>query len=125
MQLSSHAPAKKSARVVLTVAAAMGMAARGQLPPDPCDAGTFNTKACKVAVTHQGYCDGATFVPMIYRERYPYYYDSYQAYLANGGAATAAVAGNCRHPHSGIFGVHGVSRGGFGSIGAGHPHAGG
>jgi hypothetical protein len=123
MESSAHSPVKKSARVVLTVAAAMGMA-RGQLAPDPCDAGTFNNKACKVAVQHLGYCDGANFVPMTYSQPYPNYYDSYQAYLANGGVATAAEAGNCWHSHGGFFGVHGSSRGGFGSTGSGH-HGGG
>jgi hypothetical protein len=98
------------------------MAARGQLAPDPCDAGTFNVKACKVAVKHQGYCDGANFVPMTYSQPYPNYYDSYQAYLANRGVATAAEGGNCWH--RGIFGAHGLSHGithgGFGATGSGH-----
>jgi hypothetical protein len=121
MESSAHSPVKKSAKVVLTVAAAMSMAARAQLAPDPCDAGTFNAKACKVAVKHMGYCDAASFVPMTYSQPYPNYYDSYQAYLANGGIATAAEAGNCRYPHSGIFGGgHGFSRGGFGGTGSGH-----
>jgi len=124
MESSVHSPVKKSARVVLTVAAAMSMAARGQLAPDPCDAGSFNTKACKVAVKHMGYCDGANFVPMTYSQPYPNYYDSYQAYLANGGVATAAAGGNCRGPHYGLFGIYGVSRGGFGSTGSGHHHGG-
>ena len=125
MESSAHSPVKKSARVVLTVAAAMSMAARGQLAPDPCDAGTFNVKACKVAVKHMGYCDGASFVPMTYSQPYPNYYDSYQAYLGNGGLATAAAAGNCRYPRSGLFGgAHGYSRGGFGAIGSGHHHGG-
>jgi hypothetical protein len=119
MESSAHSPVKKSASVVLTVAAAMSMTARGQLAPDPCDAGTFNTKACKVAVKHMGYCDGSTFVPMTYSQRYPNYYDSYQAYLGNGGVVTAAGAGNCPQLHGG-FGIHGVSRGGFGSTGSGH-----
>jgi hypothetical protein len=101
----------------------MSMAARGQQTPDPCDAVTFNIKACKTAVQHKGYCAGSTWVPTIYQERYPYYYDSYQAYLATGGVITAAETGNCRSPHSGFFGMHGVSRGGFGSTGAGR-HAG-
>jgi len=109
---------------VLTVAAAMSIAARGQLAPDPCDAGTFNTKACKVAVQHHGYCAGSNWVPMTYSAPYPYYYDSYQTYLANGGVAAAAEAGNCRSPHYGLFGVHGISRGGFGSTGSGHHHGG-
>jgi len=125
MESTTHSPVKKSARVVLTVAAAMSMAARGQLAPDPCDAGTFNIKACKVAVKHSGYCDGSSFVPMTYSERYPYYYDSYQAYLANGGVATAVEAGNCQHPHGGLFGLYGARRGGFGSTGGGHHHGGG
>jgi hypothetical protein len=126
MESSAHSPVKKSAKVVLTVAAAMSMTARGQLAPDPCDAGTFNTKACKVAVKHMGYCDGSAFVPMTYSARYPYYYDSYQAYLANGGVATAAGVGNCWQTHNGgFFGIHGVSRGGFGSTGSGHRHGGG
>jgi hypothetical protein len=120
MESSAHSPVKKSARVVLTVAAAMSMAARAELAPDPCDAGTFNVKACMVAVKHMGYCDGANFVPMTYSQRYPAYYDSYQAYLANGGLATAAEAGNCWHSHGGFFGVHGFSRGGFGATGSGH-----
>lgn len=127
MESSAHSPAKKSARVVLTVAAAMSMAARGQLAPDPCDAGTFNVKACKVAVQHQGYCDGSNFVPMTYSQPYPNYYDSYQAYLSNGGVAMAAEAGNCWH--RGIFGgahgsSHGITRGGFGGTGSGHHHGG-
>jgi hypothetical protein len=124
MESSAHSPVKKSARVVLTVAAAMSMAARGQMAPDPCDAASFNNKACKVAVKHSGYCDGASFVPMTYSQPYPNYYDSYQAYLANGGSATAAEAGNCRGSHYGFFGTHGVSRGGFGSTGSGHHHGG-
>src|SRR5712691_9226719 len=37
----ARGPAKKSARIVLTVVAAMGMAARGQQSPAPCDAATF------------------------------------------------------------------------------------
>jgi hypothetical protein len=120
MESTAGSPVKKSGRVVLTVAAAMSMAARGLEALDPCDAGTFNVKACKVAVKHSGYCDGSTWVPTTYQERYPYYYDSYQAYLATGGVATAAEAGNCRRPHYGFFGIHGVSRGGFGATGAGH-----
>src|ERR1700733_14672676 len=101
MESMAHSPVKKSARVVLTVAAGMSLAARGQLAPDPCDPGTFNTKACKVAVRHMGYCDGANFVPMTYSQPYPNYYDSYQAYLVNGGVATAAEAGNCGRMHGG------------------------
>ena len=124
MESTAGSPVKRSARVVLTVAAAMSMAARGQQAPDPCEAANFNVKACKVAVRHRGYCAGSTWVPVTYQQSYPYYYDSYQAYLATGGLATAAEEGNCQRPHSGFFGAHSVSRGGFGSTGAGH-HAGG
>jgi hypothetical protein len=121
-------PVKKSARVVLTVAAAMSMSLRAQQPADiqsadPCESATFNGKACQVAVRHQGYCEGSTWVNMTYQQRYPYYYDSYQAYLASGGTATAAAVGNCPIPRAGFFGALLVPRGGFGSIGAGR-HAG-
>src|SRR4029077_740142 len=116
---------KKSARVVLTVAGAVGMATRGLEALNPCDASAFNGKACRVAVKHQGYCDGSIWIPTAYSERYPYYYDSYQAYLASGGVTTASEVGNCQHLASGFYGVHGVSRGGFGAIGSGHHHAGG
>ena len=124
MESAARCPVRKSARVMLTVAAAVSMAARAQQAPDPCEAATFNIKACKVAVQHKGYCAGSTFVPATYQQSYPYYYDSYQAYLATGSVATSAEAGNCRRPHSGFFGTHGFSRGGFGSTGGGH-HAGG
>ncbi|MCU1336951.1 MAG: hypothetical protein JWO19_2532 [Bryobacterales bacterium] len=124
MESTAGSPIKKSSRVVLTVAAAMSMVARGQQPRDPCESASFNTKACKIAVQRKGYCDGSAWVPATYQESYPYYYDSYQAYLATGGVVTAAEAGNCRRPHYGLFGGRGLSRGGFGSTGAGH-HGGG
>jgi len=128
MESTLHLPLKKSARVVLTVAAAMSMAARGLEALNPCDTSTFNVKACKVAVKHQGYCDGSTWIPTAYSERYPYYYDSYQAYLAGGGLATPAEVGNCQRGYYGVYRAHGVShvsQGGFGAIGAGHHHHGG
>jgi hypothetical protein len=128
VESTARTPVKKSARVVLTVAAAMSMSVRGQQPvdlqaADPCASATFNGNACQVAVRHQGYCEGSTWVNMTYQQRYPYYYDSYQTYLAAGGVATAAVVGNCRFPRAGLFGALLVPRGGFGSIGAGR-HAG-
>ena len=124
MESTAPYPVKKSAGVVFTVAAAMSIAARGQQAPDPCEAATFDIKACNVAVQHKGYCAGSTCVPMAYQQSYPNYYDSYQAYLATGGVATSAETGNCRRPNSGFLGMHGHSRGGFGSTGGGH-HAGG
>jgi hypothetical protein len=116
--------ASKSPSVVLTVAAAMGIAAHGQQGADPCDAATFNAKVCKTAVRHNGYCAGGVWVPMTYQQHYPYYYDSFQQYQSGGNLASPALDGNCKRPSTGFFGVHGASRGGFGSTGAGH-HAGG
>ena len=117
----SRAPIHKSTRVMLSVAAAMGMAARGQ-GPDPCEPGSFNPGVCKVAVRHHGYCSGGAWVPMTYSQKYPNYYDSYQSYLSGGGLVASAADENC-----GRFGSHGsyfVSHGGFGRTGSGH-HAGG
>jgi hypothetical protein len=111
---------EKSARIVLTVVAAMGMAARGQQGPDPCDAATFNAKSCKTAVRHNRFCSGGAWVPMTYQQPYPYYYDSYQAYLAGGGVVSPLPVESCPHPFAGFFGGHGVTRRGFGSTGVAH-----
>ncbi len=104
-------PFKKSARVILTVAAAIGVAARGQQSGDPCAASTFNAQVCKTAIRHKGYCSGGAFVRTAYQQPYPYYYDSYSAYVSGGGLATP--------PESCL-----ATRGGFGFHGAAH-HAGG
>src|SRR6266849_6045228 len=114
----------KSARVILTAVAAVGMAARGQQGGDPCDAATFNSKVCKPAIRHNGYCSGGTWVPMAYSQSYPDYFDSYLAYLSGGGAVAATPKENCRRPSTSLHAGHGISRGGFGRTGAGH-HAGG
>ncbi len=106
-----HGTLKKSARVVLTVAAAMGVAARGQQSGDPCEASTFNAQVCKTAIRQKGYCSGGAFVKTAYQQPYPYYYDSYGAYVSGGGLAT--------QPESCVS-----TRGGFGFLGAAR-HAGG
>jgi hypothetical protein len=117
----AHDALRKSTRVVLTVAAAMGMTARGQQGADPCQSSTFSGQACQLAIRHQGYCSGAAWVPMTYSQPYPYYYDSYSAFVSGGGLAVAGPSGNCRHP--GFFAAHGWARGGFGGTGSGR-HAG-
>jgi hypothetical protein len=115
---------KRSARVILTVAAAVSVA-RGQQSLGPCDPAAFNAKVCKVAIHHKGYCAGGNWVPATYGQAYPYYYDSYQTYLADGGLVTAASAENCHRPAGHFFSAaHGVSRGGFGGTGAGRPAGG-
>lgn len=104
---------KKSAQVTLTVLAAVA-GARAQQASNPCSPGSFNQKACHIAVRQQGYCDIATWVPQQY-QKYPYYYGLYQAYTVGGGVVTAAPASTCRYPKS----VHG----GFGAIAAAHGSA--
>jgi hypothetical protein len=108
----------KSARVTLTVVAAVGCAARGglwaQQPPNPCGPANFNQKACQAAVKNQGYCSSGAWVAQQYQP-YPYYYDLYRAYASAGGTVTAAARENCRR---------GVRHGGFGATGAAvHGHA--
>jgi hypothetical protein len=102
----AHGPLKKSARVILTVAAAMGVAARGQQGADPCLASTFNAQVCKVAIRHKGYCSGGAFVKTAYAQPYPYYYDSYSTFVAGGGLAAQPESCSAR----GGFGSHGATR---------------
>src|SRR5262245_10606000 len=102
----SSAPVKKSAKIILTVAASMGIAARGQQSLGPCDAAAFSPKVCKAAIHHKGFCSGGAWVPTAYQQAYPYYYDSYQAYLSGGGVATPASVEDCRRPSAGFFGAH-------------------
>ena len=106
---------KKSAKVTLTVLTAVGMAACSRQHMDPCQQGSFNEQACDEAVRSGGYYWNGGWVPMTYHYPYPYYYDSYRSYVSRGGSVAPAVAGAYAHPSS-----PGVSRGGFGSIGAGH-----
>ena len=108
---------KRSKRVTLTVVAVMGLAGRGLEAADPCDASTFNGKACKIALKQGGYCFNGETRVVNYPESYPYYYNLYQLHVMQGGAVTPAVVDPCTR-HWG--GSHGVSRGGFGSTCAAH-----
>jgi hypothetical protein len=104
---------KRSAQVTLTLVATLGLAACNRQRKDPCGSATFNEQACQDAVQNRGYYWGGQWVPMSYGYPYPYYYDSYRSYAARGGAVHAAPAGSYSASPS-------VTRGGFGSTGAGH-----
>jgi hypothetical protein len=107
---------KKSAKVTLTVVAAVGLASCGRSRRDPCDSAYFNDLACQEAVSSGGYYWGGTWVPMRYSYPYPYYYDHYRSYVGGGGRVYAAPSGSYGRPSA----SPGVSRGGFGSTGSGH-----
>jgi hypothetical protein len=107
---------KKSAKVTLTVVAAVGLASCGRSRRDPCDQASFNEMACQDAVRSGGYYYGGTWYPMMYRYPYPYYYDSYRTHISRGGRVVAAPAGSYARPG----GASGVEHGGFGSTGASH-----
>ena len=107
---------KKSAKVTLTVVAAMGLASCGRSRPDPCDQTSFNEMVCQDAVRSGGYYYGGSWYPMMYSYPYPYYYDHYRTHVSNGGRVVGAPAGSYARPG----GASGVEHGGFGSIGAGH-----
>jgi len=105
----------KSARVTLTVVAAVGCAA-AQQAVNPCEPASFNEKACRAAVSHRGYCSGGAWVAQQYQQ-YPYYYDLYRAYAGAGGPVTPAPVEKCRgggHGWFGGFGAHGAAHSGGG-----------
>ena len=108
---------KRSAGVTLTVVAAAALAACSRQRQDPCEAAFFNEQACQEAVRNHGYYWHGTWIPMVYSNPYPYYYDAYRAHLSRGGSVSAAPAG--AYGHSGAS-APSVERGGFGSTGAGH-----
>jgi len=115
---------RKSVQVTLTLAAAMGVAARAQSPPDPCGAATFNEQACQKAVRASGYCWNGKWIRLKYRYPFPYYYDLYADYMAQGTLVIPAEVGTCHTSLAAILGTHrgghGVSHAGFGATGAGH-----
>ncbi len=118
---------KKSASVTLTILAAVSLAGCGRRRVDPCAAANFNEQACQDAVRSGGYYWNGSWVPMTYSYPYPYYYDSYRGYVSRGGRVAPAPGKNYTHPSAGTSRSpgssspsHGVQRGGFGSIGAGH-----
>jgi hypothetical protein len=111
---------KRSASVSLTVVAAVSMAAGRQQRLDPCETASFNEQACAAAIQSGGYCWNGRWVRLKYHFPYPYYYDAYQEYLANGGVVNAAAVGSCGPPSRVVFGSHGAAHGGFGATGACH-----
>ena len=80
---------RKSARVTVTLVAAVALAGCGRRRVDPCEAATFNEQACQDAVRAGGYYWGGTWYPMQYYRPYPFYYDRYHTYVSSGGAVTA------------------------------------
>ena len=56
---------------------------------------------------------------MTYSYPYPFYYDSYRSYVSRGGRNYPAATGAYTHG-GGSSSSHSVTRGGFGSTGAGH-----
>ena len=115
---------KRSAKVTLTVVAAVGLSSCGRRRMDPCDSATFNDLACQEAVTGGGYYWGGSWYPMTYHYPYPYYYDSYHGYVSRDGIVRPAADRYSRPAAGRQFGgssaPHGVTRGGFGSTGASH-----
>src|SRR5882672_10105759 len=123
---------RKSTKVTLTVVAAMGMAGCSR-HRDPCDAPSFDAVACGDAIRSGGYYYGGHWYGMAYHFPYPYYYDAYRTHVTRGGAVVTAPAGTYARPTSdsgkrfgtgsssgGTTSGSGVSRGGFGSTGAGN-----
>src|SRR4029453_8069984 len=108
---------KKSARVTLTVVAAVGLASCGRSRRDPCDQTSFNEMAFQDAVRSGGYYSGGTGFSVMYRYPYPYYYDSYRTHISRGGRVVAAPAGSYARPGGASSGA---AHGGFGSTGASH-----
>jgi hypothetical protein len=114
---------KKSAKVTLTVVAAVGLASCGRGRRDPCQAQSFNEMACQDAVRSGGYYWGGSWYPMVYHYPYPYYYDSYHGYVSHGGRVYGAPSGSYSRPSgasSSAPSSGGTVRGGFGSTGASH-----
>jgi hypothetical protein len=110
---------KKSSKVSLTVVAAIGIA-HAQEPADPCEASTFNERACQEAIRQHGYCWNGSWVRLRYSYPYPYYYDRYQVYALLVGPAAPAIVDSCRQPYGGTTtSVHSfrAARGGFGTTG--------
>jgi hypothetical protein len=105
---------KRSSKVTLTVVAVMGLAGCGR-HYDPCDAQYFNVAACTDAIQGGGYYWHGTWYPVRYRYAYPFYYDAYQRHVATGGKVFGTPSGTYSRPA-----ISTVTRGGFGSTGAGH-----
>jgi len=111
---------KKSARVTLTVVAAVGLASCGRKRPDPCEAATFNQQACESAVRGGGYYYQGTWFPMVYHYPFPYYYDSYRTYVSRGGVVHSVPSDAYVRGGGATPAAPAVERGGFGSTGEAH-----
>ena len=115
---------KRSSQVTLTVVAAIGLAGCSRRY-DPCDERSFDATACADAVRSGGYYWNGSWVPMSYGHPYPFYYDAYRTRIDHGGTVISTPGAYAQPgqrfgtggtaPSSG-----GVTRGGFGSTGAGH-----
>src|SRR5215831_14713003 len=117
---------KKSAKVTLTVVAAVGLASCGRGRRDPCQPEYFSEYACQDAVQSGGYYWGGTWYPTVYHYPYPYYYDGYRRHVSAGGHVISAPVGTYAKPAGRTFGTGGGAsspggtvRGGFGSTGSG------
>ena len=105
---------RRSRRVKLTLVAGVALAACHRRPLDPCAYATFNEQACQDAVSSGGYYWQGTWFPMTYSHPYPYYYDGYRSFRANGGTTQAEPGITYGRPSGSTV------RGGFGSTGEGH-----
>jgi hypothetical protein len=123
---------KKSAKVTLSMVAAVGLASCGRSRRDPCESQYFSEMACQQAVQDGGYYWGGSWYPMRYSYPYPYYYDHYHTYVSRGGHVYSSPSTSYVKPSTGpgkTFGTGGSGssaspggtvRGGFGSTGSGH-----
>jgi|SRR5579883_1913560 len=118
---------KRSSQVTLTIVAALGLAGCSRRY-DPCDERSFDAIACSDAIRGGGYYWHGSWVPMYYSHPYPYYFDSYRSRMSRGGSVVGVPAGAYARPGDGApagagdagHAGSGVTRGGFGSTGAGH-----
>ena len=101
---------KKSASVALGLVTVLA-AARAQHVADPCDPAPFNATVCKAAVRGGAYCSRGAQIATSYSQPYPYYYDLYRNYTAQGGLVSASPAQLC---------LGHVVHGGFGATGSHH-----
>jgi len=113
---------KRSSQVTLTVVAAIGLAGCGRRY-DPCDERSFDAVACGDAIRGGGYYWNGSWVPMTYSHPYPYYYDAYRVRVSRGDPVVSVPGKTYGRPAGGADAGHSggtVTRGGFGSTGAGH-----
>jgi len=115
---------KRSSQLTLTVVAAIGLTGCSRRY-DPCDERSFDAGACGEAIRGGGYYWDGSWVPMAYSHPYPYYYDAYRSRISRGDPVATVPTGIYTRPAGAAGGdaahpAGGVTRGGFGSTGAGH-----